>query len=386
MDKDILDMSRKQYLTAIDVDSYDKNEKGKIVLLPTDHCAAKKNKMLTSNIDLLEERLKTYKQEQVKVKEDVKKPSNAAKAKSKKKRKKEKESILKQIFNNAEAVIDEDLEEELEDEYKDNKPRKGRKTSTQKGDKLDTTYGQRFSPVISLLYDAVNDFEEIAISIETDLDSAGPARTRYRSDQMGNLISAKNSKLSAIKELGSLSRVISDLEYKKEKEKDKDSDTDSTKALNSLGIRFLKGTMDDEDKKKKKKEKEKKTRNNFLDDSEDDDYDEDFKVKKKNSDKELAGAFAKSVFDKKKDITLSPHERHIEMEGRYTIAVIADGDDIEGTWRFAALDLKGKEIKDFKDDYKELLPKKKGVRMVFDLNKMKAVDKNTTKGYKMILK
>ena len=78
------------------------------------------------------------------------------------------------------------------------------------------------SQYIHFLQDAddIFEFDKIAADIEADLNSSrNNAKTMYRSSQIGNMISAKNSKLSAVKELGSIAKVISDLEYKKEKDK-----------------------------------------------------------------------------------------------------------------------------------------------------------------------
>lgn len=386
INKDILDMSKEQYRKSLDLDSYDMTDDGKIKLVPTEYLASQTKANLTSNINMLEEKLKMYKSEKVNIETTQ---AKYPKKKKKKKLKKEKNSILRMIFNNAETKSEE-REAEAEEEYKDIKTKNGKKKKeVDPNDPLQSKYAQRFSPIISLLYESIDGYGEIIDDIESDLSSIGNAKTRYKSDQTGNLISAKNAELSAIKALGDLSKTISDLEYKKEKDSGKDAESNTDKTISALGIKFLKGNFDDDDdkdKKKKNKDKRKKAYSKFDDDDDDDEDDKILKEKKKNSDRELATEFAKSIFDKKSSIGLTPHEKHIAMEGKYTLVIVADSDDVENSWKFIALDKKGKEIKDFRDEYKDLIPKKKNVKLVFDLNKLKVTDKNTSRTYKLLLK
>lgn len=215
----------------------------------------------------------------------------------------------------------------------------------------------------------------------------------YRSGMIGNMISAKNSKLSAIKELTGVAKTVSDLEYKKDKDKKNEEGADSSKMIASLGSKYLRGggLFEDDKKKGKKKGKVKvndKPLKKYRDDD-DDDEEEDSSIRKQreSNQRELASEFAKTLNNRKKEISLTPHERFIAMEGKYAFVVVADPIDPDGTWKFVAVDPKsGKELKDFKDKYKDLYPKKKNCRMIFDLAKLKCTDKNSSRSYRLILK
>lgn len=380
----------------------DRDADGFLVLRPTASHVDKRVATLTTDIDSLEEKLRQYREEKAAaVKYQKSEEYKESKKKDKdKKAKKQRNTLLEMVFNNADAVAAAEEEEEDEEGYRDNGKKKGPKKNT-----LQTTYGMRFAPVVSMLYDTITDFDRIAREIDDELKSSrGQTRGMYRSSQISNYISAKNSRLSAVKELGSIAKQVSDLEYKRDKDKKAAEGSDTTKAITSLGAKFLRGSFEDVrgessggsgKKSGGKKDKGKKGKSNFSKtakemgyDPEDDDDDEDESVRRpKNtaSDRDLAEELAKTVLKRKGDFTFSPHERHLAVEGKYTFVVAVDPVNPEKTWKFIAVDPKtGKEIKGFKEDYKDLYPKRKNVRLRFDITKKKAVDQNTSKTYKLV--
>ena len=123
-------------------------------------------------------------------------------------------------------------------------------------------------------------------------------------------------------------------------------------------------------------------------DDDDDDFGSIKKLKDVDSadDKELAVAFTKALEKNKDKINFTPAERYVNIDGKYSVVITADPLDVENSAKFIAVDKKGKEIKDFKKDYPGLLPRMKGTRMKYDLNRMKATDLNSGRSYKLILR
>lgn len=401
MDQSVYDLGRAQYRDAVGISDMDRDKDGFLVLRPTARHVDQKVASLTTDIDTLEEKLRQFREQKAQaVKYQKSEEYRESKKKDKnKKQKKERTTLLEMVFNNADAINAEAEGEEDEDGYRDTKKRGPKKTT------LDTTYGKRFAPVVSMLYDTITDFDRIAREIDDELKSSrGQTRGMYRSSQISNYISAKNSRLSAVKELGSIAKQVSDLEYKREKDKRAVEGSDSTKAITSLGAKFLRGSLDfgsDSGKKsggKKDKGKGKgkdKGKSNFsktskemgYDPDDEDDGEEESVRRPKDtaSDKDLAKELARTVLKRKDDFSFSPHERHLSMEGKYAFVVACDPMDPEHTWKFIAVDPKtGKELKDFKENYKELYPKKKNVRPRFDVSKKKMTDLNTSKVYKLV--
>jgi hypothetical protein len=304
------------------------------------------------------------------------------------------------VFNNADADLEEEEDEEEYDEedgsgYIEKKKRSQKKSSNT----LETTYGKRFSPVVSMLHDSIIEFDQIAADIEKDLaDNRNSARTMYRSSQMGNLLTAKNSKLSAVKELASVATTLSNLEYKQAKDKKAEEGVDQNKAVASAAAKFLRGGLDDFDIKSSKKDKGKKKKKSgkitfgvskglSADDLDDDDDIGSIKkssAKSTDDERELATEFAKMLQDHKKDIKLTAHEKAIRLEGTYQVMVLVDPSDLD-SYRFCAVSNKnGKILTD--DVYKDLLPKRKKCRMRFDLSKNRATDLNSSRTYKLLYK
>ena len=399
MNQDILDLGYSQYEHAVGLDEMERDKNGFIILKPTAKHVDDKKAALTTDISSLEMKLKKFREQNAKLEKYQKSDDykESKKKMSKKKAKKKKETLLEMVFNNADHMDDEDeIDEEDDENYRDSK--KSKKPDKKKETTLDTTYGKRFSPVVAMLHDTIVEFDNIATDIENELkESKGMSKSMYRSSQISNLISAKNSKLSAVKELASVATTVSNLEYKKDKDRQQAEGSDSSRAISALGAKYLRGgidLLDDTDKRGKKKKKgkdkehlvPKKKKYSYDDDDDDDEEDSSIKKQHEQEQRELASEFAKELINKKKDIKLSPHERYASMEGSYTIVVVADPIDPDNDWKFLAVDKKGKEIKNFKDDYPGLLPRKKNCRMTFDMNRLKAYDKNSARTYKLILK
>lgn len=394
MNSDVFNLGVSQYEHTFGLDEMDRDSDGFIILKPTAKRVDEQKSVLTTNISDLEAKLKKFKAEKSKIdkiqKSDEYKESK--KRMSKKKAKKKRDSLLEMVFNNADKAADEDSEDSDTDEedvtYRDSRKTKA-KNNKKSETTLDTTYGKRFSPVVSMLHDTIVEFDSIAAEIEDELkNSRSQSKSMYRSSQIGNLISAKNSKLSAVKELAAVAKTVSDLEYKKEKDKKAAEGSDTSKALSMLGAKYLRGSDMFDDKKSKKKDKDKKSDKKSKSYDDDDDDDEDITIKKQREDDQraLAVEFAKTLSFKKGDIKLTPHERFAHMEGKYTIVVVCEPDDPDNTYKFIAVDKNGREIKDFKDDYPGLLPRKKNCRMRFDLNRNKVTDLNSSRTYKLIYK
>lgn len=400
MDQTLIDIGISQYESMRGADDVERDAEGFIILRPKADRVDQKLESLTTNIDLLESKLKELRE--TKAETAAYKDSDEYKAekkeKKKGKKKKDRERLIQMVFNNA----DRDKEEDDSNSDGDDDSPKGDKSSKKgKGNKkasttLDTTYGQRFSPIVSMLHDSINDFGRIAEEIEAELETpAGKQRTRYRSDQMGNLISAKNSQLSALKELGSIAKQLSDLEYRKDKEAKAEAG-DTTKALSNLAAQYLRTTDDVGGKKKgkgKKESKKEKAKGNFTKsaksmgyDVDDDDDDEDEAPSgKSKKNYELAQQFAKVLEKRGGELSFSPYEKHLDLEGHYKFMVVCDPLDPEHTWEFIAVDPDtGKEIKGFKKDYKDLVPKKSATKMRFDIQKKKCTDLNSSKNYRLV--
>ena len=386
-----IDLGKSQYLYAAGLDTMQRDENGFIHLTPTAKHVDVQADTLTTSISALEARLDQFRAEKSKVEKykQTEEYEESKKKAKKKKFKKQKQNLLDMVFNNADHIVEEELEEDVEEEessYRDKKKKKEKKETT-----LDTTYGKRFSPVVSMLHDTIHEFDKIAADIQKELDSPQlKSKSMYRSNQIGNLISAKNSKLSAVKELASVATTISNLEYKKDKDRKSEEGSDTSKAISNLGAKYLRGGFDLPGDRKSKKDKKKKKYDSDDDSSTvgsikkaskaandtDDDSDE--------NDRELAAQLAKAL-GKHKDIKFTAAERFMNIEGTYNIAVQADSDHPDKDWKFVALNEKGKIISDFKDKYPGLLPKRKNARMQFDMNRLKAYDKNSGRTYKLLL-
>lgn len=392
----VLELARREY-SYITSDEHERDEDGFIKLKPTASHIDRQSDNLTSSIESLEEKLRRYRAEKNRF-DDLKQTPEYKEEKSgkgKKKRKKERQNLLEMVFNNADELRSE-IEEELEDDEENYRDSAKTKREKKKTNTLDTTYGKRFSPVVSFLHESIRDFDAIADEIEKELKTKTSTRGMYRSSQMSNLISAKNSKLSAVKELASVSKTISDLEYKQAKDQ-KGEESDSTRAITLLGAQYLRGSLDNgSGKSKKKKEKDdsdskkgkdKKSKKDRYNDDDDEGSVETHYVSNGKSDREQADDFAKLLLGKRKDIKLDPHEYHIDMEGHYKFIVVADSDHPDDDWEFIAVDpVTEKKIKGFKEKYKDLYPKRKLCRMTFNTERMKAIDKNSNKSYTLVLK
>ena len=389
MDRDVLDSGYLEFREASGLQDMRRDKNGFIRLTPTASRVDANAESLTTDISSLEEKLKRYREQKEKV-EKLKTTEEYKESKKKdksKKKKKERNALLEMVFNNADRVNSiPDTDEDDEENYSDIKRAQKKKVSTT----LDTTYGKRFSPIVSMIYDSINEFDKIANDIERELETPQlRGKTMYRSTQIGNMISARNNKFAAVKELASVATTLSNLEYKKEKDKKAEEGSDTSKAISSLGAKFLRGGLDtDEDRKKKKDKKSSKKFGRFDSDEDDDDSDigsisRSSDQRSDTDDRELAAELAKAL-GKHKDITFTPHERFAALDGTYTIMVVCDPLNPDNTAKFVAVDKKGKIIPNFKDEYPGLLPKRKLCKFVFDLGRKRVTDKNSGRSYKLM--
>lgn len=397
----ILKLGRTQYLQAVGYYDLEKDDDGFVVLKPTASRVDQRVATLTTDINTLEQQLRKFKAEKAEAKayQKTEEYKESKKAEGKKKKKKAKENILNMVFNNADAVTAAAEAEEEEEGYRDSKkkgPKKPKDTTR------DTTLGKRYEPIISMLYDSVSDFERIAAEIDAELET-NKTRNMYRSTQIGNLLSAKDKKMMAIKELRSIADKITDYEYKEKAASAKTEESDTSKAVSNAAAKYLRGAMfgdDDKGKKGKKKDREessfkrqgKKQGVKFdIDDDDDDDDWEDSVKRKKNKadaddDEELAKALAGEI-NKRGGVSFTSAEKYSFMEGKYRVAIVCDPANVEKSARVVAVNPKtSKIISDFKDKYPGLLPKMKEMRLSFDIGKKRAVDKNSGKRYPLLFR
>ena len=404
MDSAVYELSHKQWLTAVGYDDLEKDDDGYVVLRPTASHVDRRVAALTTDIGELETKLRSMRAEKAEAKQYQKTEQyqESKKKEKDKKSKKKRDALLSMVFNNAPNDLDEDEDSEEEEGYRDGKKKRGRPKKTETT--LETRYGKRYAPIVTMLYDSVADFDKIANEIDEELKSQkGQVRNMYRSTQIGNLLSAKEKKLSAIKEIARVTDKVTDIEYKREKDaKVEDASRDTSKAIANLGSKYLRGVFDFDDdgkgsksskgSKKGKKDKDKKGESNFARSARDMGYDPDEdeverKKSKKNSDdssEDLAKALAKELMGRAGDYSFSVSEKFINMEGKWSPAITCDALDPEGTAKIVALDKNGKIIKGFKDDYPGLLPSMKKMKLRFDINKRQAYDSNTGKRYKLL--
>lgn len=380
----------------------------------------------SSSISSIEEILYRYKDDKDRIDasyRDKNKPVAAStqlfRQPDKKKQRKTKKELLQSMFNNSPV--------ELDDEDAQNT--------------LDTVYGKRFAPVVEFIVDTINEFDTIADGIQEELSSRPAAKSMYYTSQIANLISTRNSKLAAIKELTNISKTISDFEYKREKDKGKEDEDDLTKSFVFMGAQYLRGSLDNtmdgnkknddssssdkpksktqgktpkkkklskkELKKLKKEEKKRKhsesshpQSSTMVDDSEDDmmsvevvknEGNPEYK-KMKSDEKDGKISNNDDIFNaimkrRGSEITLNPYEQFIKLEGKYKFVVVADEKHPEKDWTFVAVDPKtGKKLKDFKKKYRVLVPDKSLCNMTFNFERMIALDKNTNKSYQLVIR
>ena len=302
------------------------------------------------------------------------------------------------VFNNADAVNAAEDDDE-EEGYKDNKKRGPKKP---KDTTRDTTLGKRYEPIISMLYDSVADFEKIADEIDEELKT-NKTRNMYRSTQIGNLLSAKDKKMAAVKELRSIADKITDYEFKEKTASAKTEESDTSKAVSMAAAKYLRGAMfsdEGKDKKGKKKDREESSfkrqgkkqdvKFDADDDDDDDDWEDSVKRKKNKAEADDDEALAKALageINKRGGVSFTSAEKFSSMEGKWKAVVICDPANPEKTGRFAAIDPKtDKILKNFKDDYPGLLPRMKDCRLKYDISKKRASDLNSGKKYMLIFK
>lgn len=416
MEKEIYDLGREAYRQATGYNDLDRDKDGFIVLRPTAKRVDQQVTNLTTSIGDLESRLgalRAQKAEAEKYKKTDAYAESKAKAKEEKKKgkKKKRNDLLQMVFNNADAMAAAEAEAEENDEegYRDNKKKKKDPKAEKRSREttLETQYGKRYAPIVSMYYDNMADFDRFAKQLEEELNSPkGQTRNMYRSTQIGNMLSAMDKRAGMVDKIARIADKLTDIEYRKSKDKAED-DSNGTKAVAALGAQYLRGVFDTEDAHKKKgkgskKDKKEKTEGNFARQAkamgykaylaEDDDDDEDAKKQAKamkdkvDSEKELAKALADELL-LRKDVRFTDHEKHLDREGKYVVMVICDALKPDKDWKFVAVNPKTNRIIEDPDGvYKKLLPSKKAATMRFDLPKLKCMDTSSGRSYKLMFK
>lgn len=400
MDQKVYELGRNQYRAAAGLDDMPRDKDGFIVLKPTASRVDKQVARMTTSIDDLESKLDMLRKKKAAAEkyQKTEEYKESKKEESKKKKKKRRNALMASVFNSAEMSEPDPDAEADEANYHDikgsKKGQKGRPKTT-----LETQYGKRYAPLVSMLYESIDRFDQIAKDIDEELKSPkGQVRNMYRSTQIGNLLSAEDKKVKLINDITKIADKVTDIEYRERKEsKEKDSGDDS-KMISHLGARFLKGMLDDDDDDDRKgKKKKKRSASNFdrsskkkKDDSDDldDDDEETVKKKKKSSDADddesLSKALADELINRKKDLGFTEYEKNLDLEGKFNVVVAVDPLDLDD-WKFMAVDKNGKELKgDIKDRARKLLPKRSNTKMRIDINKKKAYDARSGRNYRLV--
>jgi len=376
-----MDALRSRYSDATEIDKKNLDSDGRISFEFKDADRYKEMAEEKSvEIEDLEAKLNLFKKEKADAEKKYEQKKSKEKEKSAKKSKKQKRkdhnSLIRGIFNTAPIRIEEGDDEDPDvGKYRDaRKKRASGKKAKPKDLVSEEKYPQRFAPVLGSVLEVKDELDTISTMVEVDLAKPGGSRM-YKAQQFANLISLSKAKLDCSKELHNIGKTMSNLELKQDQKRE--DDTDSTKTINALGLNILRGVYDNDDDISEKKKNKKKKKDSWADEDDDGNYNK----KKKSSDQALAKDFGSMI--KGGSIELTAFEKHIHLEGKYEVVVVVDEDD-DSSWKFMAVDIdSGKKMKDFP---KELLPKKKKIKMKIDFDKGKAVDKQTKQPYRLYVK
>jgi len=233
-------------------------------------------------------------------------------------------------------------------------------------------FEKKFEEPLTLMRQTIIDVDKTLQDIDKLIEETKESRARNRAIMLKDLFSTKsalfNNRSMNARAMGDLQKIRIELELKKQKESGESNEKNKNIALitrafpqlmnNSGKNKFSDSDKKDNDKKDKKKKK----------------YRED------NDEERFLNRASKLIRDE--DIELSPHEASIEMEGKYKIAIKKSFKT--GDWQFVALDNHGSEIRNFKDKYPGLLPKRKNVDLRFDDEQDIAKDRRTDIIYPVI--
>jgi len=345
----------------------------------------------------LEELRKKYSQlEDIKEKGLSKKEKKKLK-KEKKKKKKEKKRLKK--LPESTKLLYGAIEEYQEKFHKDKKKKKydigfeglSVKEKTKRDSKLSEEevekrkeekeskeFEKRFEEPLALIRENLIDMTETLVELNDMIKETKESRARNKHVMLKDLLTTKvnlfNARASSARSMADIQRARVDLELKRVKEKGATGDerTKNIALMNKLFPQLLasgaldkgigKSKNDDDDDYKKDKKKKKK------------------KVKNRDSEENFEKRVTKLI--KEGEIELSPHELAIDMEGKYKVAIMKSFKT--GDWAVVATDLNGKIIRDFKERYPGLLPKKKDLDLRWDDEKDIAKDRKTDRIFPVI--
>jgi len=247
-----------------------------------------------------------------------------------------------------------------------------------KEEKEQKEFDKKFEEPLALIRENLIDMSGALTDLNDMIQETKESRSRSKHIMLKDLISAKvnlfNARASSARSIAEIQKSRIDLEMKKVKEKGTAGDerTKNIAMMNKFFPQLLasgafnskksKDDDDDKDKKDKKKGKDK------------------FKLKDKGQEDSFNKHVSKLI--KNGDIELSPHELAIDMEGKFKPAIMKSFKT--GDFQVVALDNNGKIIRDFKDKYPGLLPKKKELNLKWDDEKDIAKCKNTDQTFQVI--
>lgn len=233
--------------------------------------------------------------------------------------------------------------------------------------KAQEQFEKRFEEPLALIRLGINDMDDTMKDINTLIQETKESRARNKhlvhKDLLTSKIGLLNSRISAAKSMADIQRIRMDIESKKAKETAQNGD-DKTRNIAMMNKFFpqliASGAMSagpgtsksDTDEKGKNKDSGKKNG----------------KPKKRHRADEVEGKLerrmAKLIDDG--EINLTPHELAIDMEGKYRPAIMRSFKNPDD-WKVIAIDPSTDSIiKDFKDKYPGVLPKKKELDLRFD--------------------
>jgi hypothetical protein len=264
------------------------------------------------------------------------------------------------------------------------KEKGGRKTELseeeiekRKDEKEQKEFEKKFEEPLALIRENLIDMSETLVDINDMVKETKESRSRSKHIMLKDLISAKVSLFSAratsARSMADIQRTRIDLELKKVKEKGTGGDekTKNIAMMNKFFPQLLaSGAFNSKGGKSK--------------DDDDDDNKKDKKKKNKLKNRGEEESFEKRVSKlvKNGDIEMTPHELSIDMEGKYKVAIMKSFKTDE--CQVIAIDNNGKIIRDFKDKYPGLLPKKKDLDLKFDDEKDLVKCKRTDQVFQVI--
>lgn len=188
-------------------------------------------------------------------------------------------------------------------------------------------YEMRYYDSLLLLNSTLNEIDELKVVARNDLDSLRESRQRGSltaiTNQTANISSLLNTKISAIREINSVKKYISDFEIKKNK-RDEDLGTSQKALMDQIFRRII----------------NEPTRGEIInvDNYEIYDYDDD-------SDSRLRARREELINEDK--LTYTEYENAIELENRDIEVVIVVDPKNPSEWRFAAIDEDENIINDY---------------------------------------